>query len=655
MNFGFCADPSLSPRHNASIHLASLPPWLYFSRPQHIAFHNLCTSSIQPLPRTKSLLGLGLNFCLRPQFTSHYSDVQFARFIRDCHTRMFFAGDDKPPPPRNQLFIRSDWRPDPLQLPPEFRIRCESFVSHASLIFRRKRSVSNLLPSQLATLTALRNDHNLVVLKTDKNLGPAVVERTTYIQHAIDEHLSDTGTYRQLSAAAATGRTAAIRRILQAFNSTYFHPSSNDRKFLERYLSTVTDEFSYFYLLAKIHKSPWRTRPIVSVSGSLLHGLGQWTDRQLQRICRHLPYMLPSSKVLVDRLRSLSFSPSTLFFTCDATSMYTNIDTTHALSEIGLYLRQSTFCATENINVTALIKALTILMTHNVFRFGDTYWVQLSGTAMGTPPAPMYATLYFAIHEARILHEFRELTFYGRYIDDGFGVWSPDPTLSTAANLQRFRLLQSKFDQFGKLRWTFSDLAMSVDFLDVTISLLPNGRIDTCLFEKALNLYLYLPPQSNHPPGVLKGLIFGTVRRIDTLTSDSSKRYVLARKLFQRLCVRGYTPTFLRPIFLQALAPPRISKRHGNPIFLHVPYHANDPPSSVIQQEFRRSMLEPPSDTPLPLMRNRQGARFQADRLIIAYHRSRNLGNFLAPRRLSEEGVAVSSFLNRDLPTSATL
>ena len=38
--FGFVGDPTLSKRHNASITLANMPTWYYFSRPSNMAFHD---------------------------------------------------------------------------------------------------------------------------------------------------------------------------------------------------------------------------------------------------------------------------------------------------------------------------------------------------------------------------------------------------------------------------------------------------------------------------------------------------------------------------------------------------------------------------------------------------------------------------------------
>jgi hypothetical protein len=44
--------------------------------------------------------------------------------------------------------------------------------------------------------------------------------------------------------------------------------------FLLHSMMEVKDPYPHFYLTFKIHKSPLKTQPIVSVSGSVLHALG---------------------------------------------------------------------------------------------------------------------------------------------------------------------------------------------------------------------------------------------------------------------------------------------------------------------------------------------------------------------------------------------
>ena len=51
----------------------------------------------------------------------------------------------------------------------------------------------------------------------------------------------------------------------------------------------------------------------------------------------------------------------------------------------------------------AVISAMTTIMTNNLFEFGDMYFLQLLGTAMGTSAAVMWATLYYAYHEVHTL------------------------------------------------------------------------------------------------------------------------------------------------------------------------------------------------------------------------------------------------------------
>jgi hypothetical protein len=183
----------------------------------------------------------------------------------------------------------------------------------------------------------------------------------------------------------------------------------------------MTDPISTFYLLMKVHKSPLKTSPIVSCSGTLLYYLGIWVDDKLQKFARRQRSYFKSSFDPKQDRTTMELPPNATIFTADAVSMYTNIHTETALRVITEYLNNNKDTVSEllfDLPAQALTEALRLIMTNNVFRFGNTHWLQLSGPAMGTPPAPPYATLVFAIHKETILDEFADnLVLYCRFID----------------------------------------------------------------------------------------------------------------------------------------------------------------------------------------------------------------------------------------------
>eukprot|EP00956_Cyclotella_meneghiniana_P015303 scaffold23289_cov74-Cyclotella_meneghiniana.AAC.1 len=129
---------------------------------------------------------------------------------------------------------------------------------------------------------------------------------------------------------------------------------------------------------------------------------------------------------------------------------------------------------------------------------------------MGTPPAPAWATIFFVLYEDILLPKWTAtIPFYLRFIDDG-----KDPEIA----MEQFTQFKQEMNAWFGLEWTFTEPASTVNFMDLTISIV-NGRIETTLFEKAQNLYLYIPPHSSHPKGVTTGLIMGQVLRIRRLCS----------------------------------------------------------------------------------------------------------------------------------------
>ena len=202
----------------------------------------------------------------------------------------------------------------------------------------------------------------------------------------IRDHLSDRNTYERLNETQATIAEQHIVNVLKSWRKKYHkNLTRNERKYLDRHLQQNIYPFGVFYATMKVHKTPLKTRPIVSVSGSLLQALATWVDDKLQIAAKAQRSYLESSFDLQKEMHTLTLPPHTFLFTADARSMYTNIPTHRALQFIGRYLRTHQF---PGIPVKALMTALHIVMTNNIFTFGDTIYKQRTGTALGTPPAP---------------------------------------------------------------------------------------------------------------------------------------------------------------------------------------------------------------------------------------------------------------------------
>jgi hypothetical protein len=97
-----------------------------------------------------------------------------------------------------------------------------------------------------------------------------------------------------------------------------------------------------------------------------------------------------------------------------------------------------------------LIASLTEIMKNNIFQFGDTFWCQIRGTAMGTSRAVNYAVLYVALLETHILLKKYQsnLLFLKRFIDNIIGVWIE------TQNPNAWEDFQTDLNNFGSLKWT---------------------------------------------------------------------------------------------------------------------------------------------------------------------------------------------------------
>ena len=270
------------------------------------------------------------------------------------------------------------------------------------------------------------------------------------------------------------------------------------------------------------------SQPIVACQGSLLHPLGIWTDWKLQALAKEQVSYFRNSYDLRQELCSKHYHPAAQLFMADVISMNTNIPTNTAFMLIAKHIRTSITEVRPQQN-EALIAALKLVMLNNIFSFGDMTFKQMNGTALGTPPAPPYAMIYYGLHESKFLPQYQNhVVFYKRYIDDVLGIWLPHP--NQKINSQLWEEFTASMNNHPGLTWEFNTPINKVDFMDLTISI-TNGHISSSLFERPLNLHLYIPPHSAHPPRLLPGIVHSTLFRIFILCSDHNDR-ILRTKVF---------------------------------------------------------------------------------------------------------------------------
>lgn len=169
------------------------------------------------------------------------------------------------------------------------------------------------------------------------------------------------------------------------------------------------------------------------------------------------------------------------------------------------------------------------VLTNNFIKFDNNIYLQIEGTAMGTPMAPTYAIIFMYAIER---HHIQKSLFYLRYIDDIFAIFNS----ITHAN-EYLESINSFLPDRLKLEAVVCD--QEGTFLDIHFQLI-NGNLSHQLFQKPHNTYAYIPTLSDHPRSMFKSFVLEELKRYYRNCSDFNT-FTLNAALFKvRLQQRGY-------------------------------------------------------------------------------------------------------------------
>lgn len=657
--YGFVSDPSLPLHQRVEIRIGEMSEEEWSSRPTNMACHNLLRDGVSLPVGTNTLLGLGLNYCIKTPHTRKTTEHTFSRLAEDVrrlyHLRDAMDGDWIP-----SLYVKSGYKFEPA--PEEFEDGLINFkraiISKQQEVARRRcnRIHRNIKYSKWNLIQFYRKNDQYIVVDGDKNLGPCVLEREYYIYRGCKEHLGNERNYKQLTEQQITTMQRGLQYKYLDFIGKY-RPrrrgespvpyttiSEPEVQFLKRSLSESADKLAVARFTAKVHKDPWKLRPIICCCGTFMNAWSKWLDYWLQKLKPLIPSYVKDYQQVLRETKRLRLPLHARLFAADANSMYNNICTDHAIEVISWWLNDmhEKDKLPYNFPLDAVLSAMVTIMRNNIFKWGDLYFLQLLGTAMGTSAAVMWATLYYAYHEVHTLmpKHGHNLLYFRRFIDDIFGVW-----IGTTDN--EWNAFCEDVDTFGVLTWDIKEqkLSSSVNFLDLTLTIEGNSIVSRT-YQKEMNLYLYLPATSAHTPNCIKGTIYGLVKRYYEQNTYRKDYVNFCGLLYSRLIKRGWKREYIRELINQASSTVEARAKcttvptqtrcqdleRENLLFIHVQYHPDDITRRQIRAEWDKHCGK--------LFEEELGLTQQ---VIVAYSRQKNIRDYVSQAALHQAKGRESS------------
>jgi hypothetical protein len=399
-------------------------------------------------------------------------------------------------------------------------------------------------------LIALANNKSIVIKPADKNLGTCVMTLAIYIAMCHDI-LHDVKTYKKLDEfdVSCTNSYIVLERILTHFNKHSFIK----RDFNGNYVAHETPLFkslmqlkgstdlkiSSFYALPKMHKvtvdKPLPAgRPIVSSINSCTYFTSKYLHTYLKRLTSKFKTIVRSSLEVLFVTSKLEVPKDSVILCADVRSLYPSIPI-----EFGLKAVKYLLTSYNMPDIEFIIALLTWVLTNNYFSFDNEYYIQIEGTAMGTPVAVEYANTVMYYIEHTIIDQYKP-TLYMRFIDDIYAIL-PNENISK-------ELITSINNKCVNIQLESVTIGKSGIFLDLAFEIVDKILISK-VYQKPSNKYLYLPPTSNHQHNIMVNVIKQELKRYCLYCSRREDEISFKIKFYDRLLQRGYSKTYLDPLF----------------------------------------------------------------------------------------------------------
>ncbi len=435
--------------------------------------------------------------------------------------------------------------------------QCHTRTIRARPLPRSSRLYANLPSSSREVLKALRLETGIGYNVTDKNLGSVLYPRDLYLAHC-QSHLRNPANYLEVTDPPDIICAQITRRFNTALRRLGL-PSHLVKRMGLHLSPDHPARLCQFYILFKLHKPQLSSRPITSNLGWITANASRWLHQQLVELTMKQSLVLKDTAQLCQCLRTMTIPhDSDAGLLCaDVEALYPSIQPAEGLVALELFCRRhlQDHVADMIVGVAAVVLDNTYLECPGIGCFR-----QISGVAMGTSFAVVYAIIYMLHIETPVVEEYdAHILLYKRFLDDVFLLWH-----GCRHRLGDFMAKLNRRHPSIKLTWssTANDLPaqQQVDFMDLTVSLSRDPpihpeprltRVNFRLFRKPRNLHQYLPFNSFHPRHTFRGWVKAELLRLRSHSSTKELYLSERSKFWGLLRARGYPSAALRSFFLQ--------------------------------------------------------------------------------------------------------
>ena len=296
------------------------------------------------------------------------------------------------------------------------------------------------------------------------------------------------------------------------------------------------------YGLPKSHNTEIPLRPIVSACGDPLDKLTWFLERIISQLLVFVPAYLKNAYDFLDRLKQTfprGVPADSILFTVDVANLYGNIPIKEAIeSTMKLINKHKEKIDLLSLDLATIEGLLSHCLTNNYVRFGQRYYKQSQGIAMGSRMAPPLAIIFMDAIESMMLSSADlQPSIYMRYIDDIFGVWTHG-----SHSLDKFLEYLNNFHPSLKFSIERSDHSdkKQIAFLDTLIKLENNGSLTTELYMKPMAAAIILPFTSAHPIQSKRSVLYAQLLRAKRLGSSISAQERGMNKIESLFKSNGY-------------------------------------------------------------------------------------------------------------------